>query len=85
MNTIETIKDRLSVLEPVSIEIIDDSAKHAGHKGNTGGGHYQLSIISAAFNTLNPVARHRKIYALLDDLMTTQIHALSIDAQPTDT
>lgn len=84
MNTIEAIKERLAVLSPESIDIIDDSAKHAGHKGNTGGGHYQLSIKSAAFNDLSPVERHRKVYALLSDLMTTSIHALSIDAQSTN-
>ncbi len=84
MNTIEAIKERLAALSPESIDIIDDSAKHAGHKGNNGGGHYQLSIKSAAFNGLSPVERHRKIYALLGDLMPSSIHALSIDAQSTN-
>lgn len=84
MNTIEAIKQRLEELSPESIDIIDDSAKHAGHRGNTGGGHYQLTIQSAAFNGLSPIQRHRKIYALLDDLMPSSIHALSINALSTN-
>lgn len=81
MTTIEKIKQRLAALSPDSIEIIDDSASHAGHSGNTGGGHYRLTIISQAFASLSPVERHRKVYALLDDLMKTEIHALSINAK----
>lgn len=83
MDTVAEIKQRLAVLSPEIIEIVDDSAKHAGHRGNTGGGHYQLTIKSAAFNGLSPLERHRKIYALLSDLMTSNIHALSINAQTT--
>lgn len=84
MDTIDAIKQRLAALSPESIEIIDDSARHAGHKGNTGGGHYQLSIKSMAFNDMSPVERHRKIYALLDDLIPSNIHALSINAKSTN-
>ena len=84
MNTIEEIKQRLAVLSPDTIDIVDDSAKHAGHRGNTGGGHYQLTISSAAFNGLSQIERHRKIYALLGDLMSTRIHALSINAHSTN-
>lgn len=83
MTVIEEIKQRLASLSPESIDIIDDSALHAGHQGNTGGGHYRLMIKSAAFNSLSAVERHRKVYGLLSDLMTTKIHALNIDAQDT--
>jgi len=80
MNLIEEIKTRLQVLSPSQLEIQDDSALHAGHKGNGGGGHYNLKIVSAEFNCKSQVARHRVIYQLMDDLIPHQIHALSIHA-----
>ena len=80
MNLIEEIKTRLQVLSPSQLEIQDDSALHAGHKGNDGGGHYNLKIVSAEFNGKSQVARHRVIYQLMDDLIPHQIHALSIHA-----
>ena len=80
MNLIEEIKSRLQSLAPNQLEIQDDSALHAGHKGNGGGGHFNLKIVSAAFNGKSQVARHRIIYQLMDDLIPGQIHALSIHA-----
>ena len=81
IDTIAEIKARLAVLSPSTIEIIDDSAQHAGHAGaKSGGGHYQLSLTSATFSGQNIVARHRAIYQALGDLMHTRIHALSINA-----
>ena len=79
--TITEIKARLATLTPQHVEIIDESAQHAGHAGaKSGGGHYQLTIISPAFSGLNIVARHRAIYQALGDLMSTRVHALSINA-----
>jgi BolA protein len=80
MNLIEEIKTRLQVLSPTELEIQDDSALHAGHKGNGGGGHFNLKIVSAEFNGKSQVARHRVIYQLMNDLIPHQIHALSIHA-----
>ena len=81
MNTIDTIKQALQTLTPVLIEIEDDSASHAGHAGNTGGGHYNLLIVSEAFDGLPLIQRHKRIYEQLGDLMQRQIHALSIRAK----
>ncbi len=79
--TIAEIKARLAVLTPQHVEIIDESALHAGHAGaKSGGGHYQLTIVSPAFSGQNIVARHRAIYQALGDLMSTRVHALSITA-----
>jgi len=87
------IRERLAPLQPVSLDIIDDSASHAGHAGardhaeRTGaevtheGTHFELTIVSPAFAGRSPVARHRMIYDLLGDLMKTRIHALKIDAR----
>ncbi|TCV86710.1 BolA family protein [Sulfurirhabdus autotrophica] len=80
--TIELMQQKLATLSPANIQIIDDSAKHAGHAGaKSGGGHYQLRIVSSAFAGENTVARHRMIYDALGDMMRQQIHALSITAQ----
>ncbi len=80
-DTIEEMKQRLASLMPEHIEIIDESAMHAGHAGaRSGGGHYQLTLIAAAFAGQNSVARHRAVYQALGDLMNTRIHALAITA-----
>ncbi len=85
MDTIGAMKTRLAVLNPQHVEIIDESALHAGHAGaKSGGGHYQLTIISAAFSGQNAVGRHRLIYQALGDLMSRHIHALSITALTPD-
>ncbi len=71
-----------AALTPVSLEVVDESHEHAGHAGaRDGRGHFAVSITSEAFAGLAPLARHRKVYAALGDLMTTDIHALSIHAR----
>jgi BolA family transcriptional regulator, general stress-responsive regulator len=80
MNLTETIKDRLAAFNPISLEIQDDSALHAGHKGNTGGGHFNVKIVSSHFSQKSQIMRHRLIYQTLTDLMPQQIHAISIQA-----
>lgn len=77
-DTISEMKERLATLAPEHVEIVDESALHAGHAGAKSGGHYHLTIIAAAFAGQNKVARHRAIYLALGDLMNTRIHALSI-------
>jgi len=78
---IEKIQQRLAVLNPVSCQIEDDSALHAGHAGAaSGGGHYRLRIVSEKFNGLKLIERHRLVYDAVGDLMQTEIHALVITA-----
>lgn len=79
---IERIRNRLhQALHPSSMDVIDDSARHAGHAGAADGrGHFKLRIVSRQFEGLLPIARHRIIYDALGDLMETDIHALSIQA-----
>jgi len=77
-DTTELMRQRLSELEPESLDIEDESAAHAGHAGAASGGHYRLTLASARFSGLNPVARHRLVYQTLGDLMGTRIHALSL-------
>ncbi len=91
LSVTEEIRHRLGALNPVSLDIRDDSAMHAGHAGAadhaartgaTDGTHFELTIVSPIFAGASPVARHRMIYELLGDLMKTRIHALKIDARP---
>lgn len=79
------LRERLSGLKPLRLELIDDSAKHAGHAGaRSGGGHYRLLIVSAEFSGKSTLARHRLIYDALDELMRSKIHALSIQSLAPD-
>ena len=82
MTTMDEIERRLrDALQPASLALVDDSAKHAGHAGAaSGGGHYQVRIVSARFTGLSRVARHRLVYDPLSDLMRNAIHALAIEA-----
>ena len=83
--TIDSMQARLASLNPEHIEIQDDSASHAGHEGaKSGGGHFFLTIVSDSFAGQATLARHRKIYDLLGELMQQQIHALSIKAHTPD-
>lgn len=81
MSTISAIEEALEALNPELVEIEDDSAKHAGHVGNTGGGHYNVLIVSDAFDGLPLIKRHRLVFEQVNDLMQSQIHALSIKAK----
>ena len=75
------IRQKLSVLEPEKIEIVDESARHAGHEGaKSGGGHYLLTIVSRKFSGKSALARHRLVYTALQEMMHKNIHALSVKA-----
>jgi BolA protein len=80
-NRIET---RLrSEFSPATLEVIDESALHAGHGGARPGGetHYRVALVSADFAGLNRVKRHRLIYAALAAEIADGVHALSLDAR----
>lgn len=69
-------------LAPRALEVEDDSARHAGHAGaRDGRGHFNVDVVSAAFEGLAPLARHRAVYAAVGTMMETDIHALSINAR----
>jgi BolA protein len=85
MSVIDAMRANLAALDPVSIEIQDDSAKHAGHAGaRSGGGHFRLSIVSPRFAGCRTMERHRLVYDALGPLMKREIHALSISAKTPD-
>lgn len=76
------IKEKLSAaFSPEQLEIIDDSHHHAGHASAGGGGHFTVNIISDAFDGKSLIERHRMVYAALQGMMQSEIHALSINAK----
>ena len=61
------------------LHIEDESHLHAGHAGAaSGGGHFKLTIVAPEFEGMNKVARHRAIYAALNEHFPAAIHALTI-------
>jgi BolA family transcriptional regulator, general stress-responsive regulator len=85
MSVIDAMRASLAALDPVSIEIHDDSARHAGHAGaRSGGGHYRLTIVSPRFAGCRTMERHRLVYDALGPLMKREIHALGITAKTPD-
>ncbi len=71
----------MEAFTPLALKVIDDSHKHVGHAGaRDGRGHFTVEIVSDAFTGMATLARHRAIYTALGQMMTTDIHALSIKA-----
>ena len=71
----------VEALHPLSLDVADDSHKHAGHAGAREGGHFHVTVRSERFTGLQRVAHHRLVYHCLSDLMQRGIHALAIDAK----
>ncbi len=79
---VEMEKRLRAALQPLELQLLDESHLHAGHAGAlTGKGHFAVRIVSEQFRDKLPLARHRLVYAALGELMETDIHALRIDAQ----
>lgn len=71
---------------PTLLVIEDESHLHAGHAGAAQGhSHFRVTIVAEAFRGVSPLARHRLVYAAVDDLLKTDIHALAIEASPPET
>ena len=83
MEVANRIESKLTeALAPSRLEIVDDSASHAGHAGHDGRGesHFHLVIVSDAFEGLSRIERHRRIHELLKDELADRVHALSVRA-----
>ncbi|MGH7860588.1 MAG: BolA family protein [Candidatus Binatia bacterium] len=66
-------------LAAVHVEAADESARHEGHAGAaSGGGHFRVLVVAAAFEGKNPLERHRLVYETLGDLIPGEIHALAL-------
>jgi BolA protein len=71
-----------AAFSPVALEIVDESAKHAGHAGrnNLVGGetHFHVVMVSAGFSRLTRLQRSRVVHEALGDEFKTGLHALSL-------
>lgn len=83
-NRVTLIHQRLTAaLNPLILNIEDDSQHHRNHPGakESGGGHYSVYIVSQAFTDKSMVARHQMIYKALEGLIGPEIHAIQITAK----
>ncbi len=84
--TAQHIEQRLlERLQPLALEVIDESFRHAGHAGANGTGfgtHFRIRITSHLFTGIPAVLRHRLVYDALQDFMDRGLHALAIEARP---
>lgn len=84
MTTIsDVITQKLTAaFDPARLEVVDDSARHAGHAGARPGGqsHFNVLIESQAFAGVPRVTRQRKVYAALSEELAGPVHALSVKA-----
>ena len=76
----EKIRELLTAgLAPEVLDVADESAFHAGHAGAaSGGGHYRLHLVSARFEGVSKVGRHRLVYDCLSEILQKDIHALAM-------
>jgi BolA protein len=67
-------------LDPLELDVQDDSHKHEGHAGWRPGGetHFRVRIVAAAFAGHGRVARQRMVYSLLAEEMAERVHALQL-------
>lgn len=79
--TLQQVEAALQPLQPASLQVIDDSAAHAGHAGAQLGRHLRVLIVSPRFEGLGRLARHRLVYDALAPLIAQGIHALAIEAK----
>ncbi|MEC5218613.1 BolA protein [Actimicrobium sp. GrIS 1.19] len=79
---IEIHRRLAETFDPITCQLVDESAAHAGHAGAaSGAGHYRLFLVSTRFSGLSRVHRHRLVYDCLRDMMLTEIHALALTAE----
>ena len=83
MSLAPEIQRRLQVLQPLELEVVDESERHRGHAGYREGGntHWRVAIVSPRFAGTSTVQRHRMVYQALGNLMNNPIHALAITAR----
>ena len=71
-------------LQPSHLEVLDESAAHAGHSGSNGlgyGTHFRVRIASPRFQGISRVAAHRLVYDALQPFLDAGLHALAIDIE----
>ena len=86
MNRVQQIETLLvRGLGATTVEVEDDSARHAGHAGaRSGGGHFNVVVVADRFRGMTTIERHRAVYDAVDEMMPAEIHALAIRALSPD-
>ncbi|MGB4467746.1 MAG: BolA family protein [Azovibrio sp.] len=80
-DTLAQLRERLASLNPLQLELVDESHLHAGHAGaRDGGGHYRITLVAEIFRGRNTLSRHRLVYDAVGNLMQGPVHALAIRA-----
>ena len=79
----DRIRNKLAVLQPIVLELVDQSEAHRGHAGWRDGGetHFDLTVVSAAFAGKTRVQRQRLVLGALKEEFEAGLHALSIQAR----
>ncbi|MEK9945226.1 MAG: BolA family protein [Alphaproteobacteria bacterium] len=79
----DRIRTKLAALEPLELDVVDQSEAHRGHAGWRDGGetHFDLRVVSAAFEGLSRVQRQRLVLDALKEEFDAGLHALSIKAR----
>ncbi len=68
-----------AAIDPVHLQILDESHRHRGHEGaRSGGSHYRLTVVSERFVGRSRLARHRMLYDAVGDAMNREIHAFAL-------
>ena len=85
MSLADTMRQKLTArFAPTRLEIVDDSARHAGHAGHPGGAgqggetHFSVTLVSPVFDGMGRVARQRLVYETLADELKGGVHALAL-------
>jgi BolA protein len=83
MSVEDRIREKLTkAFAPAALEVINDSARHAGHAGSpqTGESHFSIKVVSAAFAGKSRLERHRMVNDVLADELKGKLHALAVSA-----
>lgn len=87
MSMADTIRAKLTErFDPLLLEVIDESHRHAGHAGWREGGetHFRVRIATRNSDGLSRVAQHRAVMMALDDELKDRVHALQIEILPAE-
>ena len=83
MSVADSIREKLTLaFAPAALEVVNDSASHAGHAASPGSGesHFSIKVVSASFAGKSRVERHRMVNAVLKEELGGPVHALAIAA-----
>lgn len=79
----DQIREKLTrAFDPVALDIVNDSSRHAGHAGSPGTGesHFTIKVVAAAFRGKSRIERHRIVNKVLAEELRGPVHALAVRA-----